>query len=88
MELRLDGRPGRGDECPNCGADIKVCLNCRFFSPGSYNDCTEPQAERVVDKDKANYCEYFEFKGSGGAKGAKGAADDEDPLGKLEDLFK
>lgn len=81
-ELDESARPGRGDACPGCGSDVKVCLNCRFYDRGAYNDCREPSAERVVNKDMANFCEFFEF-GSGTA----GAAT-EDPLKKLRELFK
>ncbi|MBI5642678.1 MAG: hypothetical protein HY954_04295 [Deltaproteobacteria bacterium] len=76
------GRPGRGETCPFCGADVKVCLNCRFHDRNAYNECREPSAERVVDKSKANFCEFFEFKAQGEAQDA------EDPLKKLKDLFK
>ena len=82
-ELEVDPRPGRGETCPFCGADLKVCLNCRFYDEGSYNSCREPQAERVLDKDRANYCEYFQFRESEGER-----AHGEDPLKRLEDLFK
>lgn len=75
-------RPGRGDACPNCGSDVKVCLNCRFYERGAYNDCREPSAERVVDKDRANFCEFFEF-----SEGLKGGPLD-DSLKKLRELFK
>lgn len=53
------GRIGRTDTCPNCGADLHCCLNCRFYDAGSYNQCREPQAERVVDKESANFCDCF-----------------------------
>lgn len=75
-------KPGRGDECPSCGSGVKACLNCRFYNRGAYNGCAEPSAERVVDKDRANFCEFFEF----GNAGADAPA--EDPLKKLKDLFK
>lgn len=81
-ELDSSSRPGRGDACPGCGSDVKVCLNCRFYERGAYNDCREPSAERVVNKDRANFCEFFEF-GSG-----TGSASQEDPLKKLKELFK
>ncbi len=38
---------------------MRVCLNCSFYAPGAANDCREPQAERVVDKERANFCEFF-----------------------------
>lgn len=39
-------------------------MTCRFYEEGAYNSCREPRAERVVEKDKANFCEYFEFRDS------------------------
>jgi len=82
-ELDLSARPGRGDSCPHCGSDIKACLNCRFYDVTSYNECWEPSAGRVVDKDTANFCEFFDL---GDASGEK--AREDDPLQKLKDLFK
>jgi hypothetical protein len=51
-------------ECPSCGKDVKVCLNCRFYSPGSKWDCKETIPEAVRDKEKANFCEYFRLGGT------------------------
>ncbi len=53
---------GRTDTCPFCDADLHCCLNCRFHDPGSYNECAENQAERVLEKDRSNFCDYFSFK--------------------------
>jgi hypothetical protein len=61
-ELQLLGRIGRTDGCPFCHSDLKCCLNCRLHDPGANNQCLEPQAEWVTDKDKANFCEFFEFR--------------------------
>ena len=52
-------RVGRRDACSGCGSDLHCCRNCRFYAPGRHNDCLEPQAERQVDKDAGNFCEYF-----------------------------
>ncbi len=60
-KLSTELPPARGAECAACGADIKVCRNCRFYDPTNYNECAEPNAERVVEKERANFCEYFEF---------------------------
>ncbi len=51
----------RRDECPGCGSDVRVCLNCRFYSPGRANACEEPQVEPVKEKDRSNYCDFFSF---------------------------
>ena len=47
------------DECDKCGADLHCCRCCRFFDPGSYNQCKEPSAELVREKDRRNLCDYF-----------------------------
>ncbi len=48
------------DECPLCGADLHVCKNCLFYDLGADNDCRESSAELVLEKDRANFCEYFQ----------------------------
>jgi hypothetical protein len=50
---------GRGESCPHCRSDAKVCKNCGFYDPKAYNECREPSAERVVDKEKSNFCDQF-----------------------------
>jgi hypothetical protein len=50
----------RADTCACCHSDLHCCRNCRFFDPGKNNQCSEPQAEWVSDKHRANFCEYFE----------------------------
>lgn len=49
----------RGEECPQCRRDARVCLNCQFYSRYANNQCTEPQAELVAEKASANFCGYF-----------------------------
>jgi len=53
--------PGRGDTCPQCRADLRVCFNCARYAENAAHQCTEPRAEPVADKDRANYCEWFSF---------------------------
>lgn len=56
------GRPervGRRDTCPRCGVDLRTCRQCRFYDVAAANACREPQAERVADKTRANFCDYF-----------------------------
>lgn len=55
---------GRADTCLHCGADLHCCLNCRFDAPGHHNDCLETQAERVLDRARGNFCDYFAFRES------------------------
>jgi len=51
---------GRETNCTDCGKPARVCRNCRWYDPSRTNECQEPVAERVMDKTRANYCEYFE----------------------------
>lgn len=82
----VDNKVGFRDDCPHCGADLHSCAACGFFDPGSYNDCRETQADRVVDKEKSNFCEYYQPGGSGNAGGGLSPA--EEAKRKLEELFK
>jgi hypothetical protein len=77
-DLGARERIGRRDTCPQCGVDLHSCRQCRFHDPRAYNECSEPQAERVLDKDRGNFCEYFACvdaaAGSGGGAAAGRAA--------------
>ena len=52
---------GRREVCPSCGADMRCCLNCRFYDPAVSKQCRETAAELAMEKTKANYCDYFVF---------------------------
>ncbi|OKY76832.1 MAG: hypothetical protein BM485_01835 [Desulfobulbaceae bacterium DB1] len=73
------------DECPHCGADLHICKNCFFYDLNAENDCRESSAELVIDKDLANFCEYFRPADDDQAGGAGGA---DDVKKQLEALFK
>lgn len=59
-------------------------MNCRFYDKGTYNNCREPRAERVVDKDRANFCDYFVFRDSQGDEKRDSA---EEARKRLDELF-
>ncbi|MEO5968454.1 MAG: hypothetical protein ABIQ95_00885 [Bdellovibrionia bacterium] len=63
---------GRADTCRKCGRDTKVCKGCIYSDKGSNNDCREPQAERVVEKERSNFCDYFKPSTSTAGKSATG----------------
>ena len=52
---------GRSSTCVKCGKDLKVCLNCKFYDPDSHWECREQIPERVSEKDRGNFCDYFVF---------------------------
>ncbi len=59
----LDGLPlplGRLAECEACRADLHVCRLCRSYDPRVRMGCDEPRAEEVRDKEKANFCDFFQ----------------------------
>jgi hypothetical protein len=62
QKLHILDKVFRMDECEHCGGDLHACVQCRFYEPGRHNDCREPRAERVLEKDKVNYCDYFEIR--------------------------
>lgn len=76
-------RVGRRDACLHCGWDLHCCRNCQFHDRAYNNQCREPQAERQVDKEAGNFCEYFGFRRGAAAKPA-GASD---ARNKLDSLF-
>lgn len=79
-------RVGRRDTCLSCGADLHCCRNCDFYDPRLHNQCREPQAERQVDKEQGNFCEYFSFRSAGAAQ--RGAPASGDVRAQLEGLFR
>ena len=75
---------GRQDSCPRCGRDTKVCKNCSFHDRSANNECRENQADRVVDKERSNFCDYFIPRSEGGA----GAASRDQLKAAADALFK
>lgn len=72
-------------ECGKCGEDLHVCKSCQFWDPKVYNECREPQAELVPDRERANRCDYFQA----GAEGGKSSGPTKDALKEAaEALFK
>lgn len=60
-------RVGRRETCLHCGSDLHCCRNCRFHDPTMHNECREPQAERQVDKERGNFCDWFSLGGQAAA---------------------
>ena len=85
-QVRFDKILGRKDVCPFCQADLRCCLNCRYYDQKLYNHCRESQADRVLDKERSNFCEYFSFNEC--RPDLKSQKDQETTRDKLEGLFK
>jgi hypothetical protein len=75
----------REDTCPGCRSDLHSCRNCRHHDPAVNNQCREPHAEWVTDRERANFCEMFQLAetpiGGGGRDRSKEARR------KLDGLF-
>jgi len=86
-----DGPVGRSMRCARCDRALRCCLNCRFHDLSAYNECAEPSAERVLEKDRPNYCDYFSPRGGtdAAASAAKAAPTDgaTGAISELERLF-
>ena len=84
--LKIDGAVGRQDTCPHCNRDLRCCKQCKFFDPSAYNECREIGAERIVDKERANFCEFYISRGAKGRGGRYNRT--QDAKAALEALFK
>ena len=74
----------RESECPHCASYLRTCRGCGFYDPAAQNQCREPQAELVADKEVANSCDYYrvtEFPRTAGGGRRKTRQD-------LDNLFK
>jgi len=49
----------RLEQCAACGTELHACRMCRHFSPRLAGRCSEDRAEEVMDKERANFCDYF-----------------------------
>jgi len=51
----------RHEECPHCRAQLHVCRMCLYFDTAAPQQCREPIADNVSDKQRANFCGYFQI---------------------------
>ncbi|MGY0581632.1 MAG: hypothetical protein ACW7DP_06395 [Paraglaciecola chathamensis] len=49
----------RREECSQCKTDIHACKMCLNHDAQNRTGCDEERAEYIVDKERANFCEYF-----------------------------
>ncbi|MBT3046599.1 MAG: hypothetical protein G8D61_09400 [gamma proteobacterium symbiont of Ctena orbiculata] len=77
---------GRETNCRACGKPTRVCRNCRWYAPSRPNQCEEPMADRVMEKEQANFCGYFEP--TADPLGSDSGQSQDDLRQAAEDLFK
>jgi hypothetical protein len=75
----------RYEECSVCKADQHVCRLCREYDPNLADGCREDRAEFVLDKEKANFCDYF--KPRPGAYQPRDDAQAREARARLAELF-
>lgn len=64
---KVDSKVSYREECLHCRQDLHCCKNCHFHDSKAYNECREPSAEVVRDKEKFNFCDFFQPGGLGAA---------------------
>jgi hypothetical protein len=74
----------RQDSCPHCYASLHACMMCLHYDERSYNECKEPVADRITDKTKANFCDYYKIN----TEGNKNKKDPNALLAAADLLFK
>ncbi len=87
IELQAGVRVLSRDTCPKCDSDLHSCRNCQFYDTTKHNQCAEPQAEWVRDKEAGNYCDYFSPSTSPNA-GRRSSSPAADAKKKFDSLFK
>ena len=88
-KITLAGKVSRRDSCDSCGVSLHACKFCEFYDRKSYNECRETSADRVVDKEKENFCDFFKPQNqAGGTDGGKVIDAKAAAQKKLDDLFK
>lgn len=75
----------RYEECSTCKADLHCCLSCHHYAENQANSCKEDRADFVLDKGKANFCDFF--KANPNAFKNKDNSEAELAKAKLAELF-
>ena len=75
----------RYEECSLCKTDLHVCIACKSYNPRLSEGCNEDRADFILDKDKANFCDYFRVNPRAHKK--QGNADAKVARTKLAELF-
>ena len=66
---------GRQDSCESCGSATRCWYNCRHHDKSCNNECREEQAPRQVEKEKGNFCEWFQPRQGAGGLGGPAKSD-------------
>jgi ribosome-binding protein aMBF1 (putative translation factor) len=75
----------RLEECPRCRAELHVCRLCVEYDTSVATRCREPTAEEVREKERANFCDFFQPRP--GAYAAASTTEAERARAELDKLF-
>ena len=64
LNIEIGKKISKKEECAYCFQDLHCCKMCALYDPQLYNECKETNATRVLEKDKATFCEYFILNGA------------------------
>jgi len=80
----------RADACVDCMADLRCCHGCRHFEPTRRFQCKEPIETNIPNKEKANFCEFFQMRNVIKRPGGISTQNDDkgDRKKRFDDLFK
>jgi hypothetical protein len=84
-EVEIEGKIMREELCPYCNAYLHCCMNCKFYDEYAHNKCREPRSEWVSDREKGNFCTYFQPRDSEQDQSAQDRRKDAEE--KLKKLF-
>ncbi|MFQ5895229.1 MAG: hypothetical protein ACE5JJ_05375 [Nitrospinota bacterium] len=84
--IAWEGSVARHELCPHCRRDLHCCVQCRFYDRNAHNQCLEPAAEWVRDKELNNFCDFYELREAGDAAGGPQVA--QKAREAFENLFK
>lgn len=84
--VTLDAPIPRESSCESCRHDYHSCRQCRHYDPSRNNSCRETEADLVEDKQRRNFCEFFDFNPAP-FRAAAGADRAASARAKLEGLF-
>ena len=85
-DIQVKGKISRRDTCPHCHRDLRCCKQCKFYDQAAYNECREISAERIMEKERANFCDFFVPRGS--ERGGSSYNRTKEAKQALEALFK
>lgn len=83
LEHEMGQKVFRNEDCPHCEASMRCCRMCKHYDKTAYNECREPIADRIIEKEKSNFCDHFSLAGEG-----NGGADKNNMLDAASSLFK